>query len=87
MEKIRDAVARLDRLRYPADLSFTRDGDGNAASLQPATREAGESFQGRIWRSGSTGASDAADAWAERRCAAALVAASTTGSPSPPTGR
>ena len=50
MDKLRDAVARLDRLRHPEDLSFTRDGTAIAATQQPATREAGESFQGRIWK-------------------------------------
>ena len=75
MDKLRDAVARLDRLRHPEDLSFTRDGTAIAASLQPATREAGESFQGRIWLFRPRRArADATDAWAERRRAAALVA-------------
>ena len=73
MEKLRDAVARLDRLRHPEDLSFTRDGAAIAATLQPATREAGESFQGRIWLFGSTGARRCSSRRAEWRRLAALV--------------
>ena len=55
LEKLRGAVARLDRLRLPADLSFTRDGTAVAATVQPATREAGESLQSRIWLFGLDG--------------------------------
>ena len=49
MAKLREAVAGLDRLLHPGDLSFRRDGKAIAATLRPSTREAGESFRGRIW--------------------------------------
>src|SRR4051794_36605378 len=55
MARRRDAVTCLDGVSHPTDLSFIRDGTAIAASLQPAAREAGASFQGRIWLFGLDG--------------------------------
>lgn len=50
MSHLADVIARLDRVRYPADLSFDRGGRSIVASVHPASREKNQSFQSRIWR-------------------------------------
>ena len=56
MDRLRDCVARLDRLRHPSDLSFTRGGRCDHRDLSAGEpREAGESFQSRLWRFGLDG--------------------------------
>ena len=40
----------LERIKHPSDLTFRRDGKGLAATISPATREAGQSHASRIWR-------------------------------------
>src|SRR5215204_1477698 len=50
LEALALAVDRLDRLSLPSDLSFDRDGSALAATIQPSARDAGESYQSRIWR-------------------------------------
>ena len=50
MDRLANAVDRLDRLRYPSDISFDRGGRALAAAVRPASREAGQSYQSRIWR-------------------------------------
>ena len=49
LARLQGEVDRLNRLLHPGDLSFTRDGKAIAAALRPATREASESLQSRIW--------------------------------------
>ena len=44
------AIDRLGRLSFPSDLSFDRKGNALAAAIRPSAREAGESYQSRIWR-------------------------------------
>ncbi|MGH6880627.1 prolyl oligopeptidase family serine peptidase [Hypericibacter sp.] len=43
-------LERLDRVKLPSGLSFHRSGRTLAATVSPATREAGKSYQSRIWR-------------------------------------
>jgi dipeptidyl aminopeptidase/acylaminoacyl peptidase len=50
MNQFLECVDRIDRLRFPGDLSFRRDGQCLCVSVRPATREVGQGFQGRIWR-------------------------------------
>jgi dipeptidyl aminopeptidase/acylaminoacyl peptidase len=50
MDRLALAVERLDRLSFPSDITFDRTGDALAAAVRPAAREAGESYQSRIWR-------------------------------------
>lgn len=50
MDRLSEAVARLDRLRYPSDISFDCTGRALAAAVRPACRDAGHSYQSRIWR-------------------------------------
>ena len=40
----------LERIKHPSDLTFRRDGKALAATISPATREAGQSHASRIWR-------------------------------------
>lgn len=50
MDKLARIVDRLDHLRFPSDISFDRNGAGLAAAVRPASREAEQSYQSRIWR-------------------------------------
>jgi dipeptidyl aminopeptidase/acylaminoacyl peptidase len=43
-------VDRLDGVRSPSDISFDRTGRTLAATVRPASREARQSYQSRIWR-------------------------------------
>ena len=43
-------LAALDRVRYPTDLSFDHRGRSLAVAVFPAHRDAGTSFESRIWR-------------------------------------
>ena len=55
MDKLAEAMDRLDRLRFPSDISFDREGSALAATVRPASREKGQSYQSRIWRFGLDG--------------------------------
>src|SRR6185436_11796322 len=55
MDKLALAVDRLDRLKFPSDISFEKEGRMLAAAVRPATREPRESYQSRIWRYGLDG--------------------------------
>ena len=84
-----DMLADGRRAARPAalpvgSLASTRDGEALAAAVRPASREAGESYQSRIWRFGLDGSASAADPRAERRRLCRAARRSTTGSPSPP---
>jgi dipeptidyl aminopeptidase/acylaminoacyl peptidase len=50
MDKLAEAAARLDRIRFPSDISFHHGGQALAAAIRPAVRDANESYQSRIWR-------------------------------------
>ena len=50
MDKLALAVDRLDRLKFPSDISFEKEGGALAAAVRPATREPRESYASRIWR-------------------------------------
>lgn len=50
MDLLEASVERLHRLRFPSDLSFTRDGTEVVAAVRPATHEPNQSPQSRIWR-------------------------------------
>ena len=52
MDKLALAVDRLDRLKFPSDISFEREGKALAAAIRPATRESRESYASRIWAAG-----------------------------------
>jgi dipeptidyl aminopeptidase/acylaminoacyl peptidase len=43
-------VDRLDGVRHPCDISFDRTGRAIAATVRPASHEARQSYQSRIWR-------------------------------------
>lgn len=49
-ERLEQILEFLDRVRYPVDLSFHRDGATLAVAVFPAHLEAGGSFKSRIWR-------------------------------------
>jgi len=55
MDKLALAVDRLDRLKFPSDISFEKEGRAFAAAIRPATREPRESYASRIWRYGLDG--------------------------------
>jgi dipeptidyl aminopeptidase/acylaminoacyl peptidase len=55
MDKLAEVVGRLDRVRFPSDISFDRGGRSIAAAIRPAGRDADESYQSRIWRYGLDG--------------------------------
>jgi dipeptidyl aminopeptidase/acylaminoacyl peptidase len=55
MDLLTDCVDRLQRLRSPSDLAFTRSGDALIATVTPERRRAGESHQSRLWRFGLDG--------------------------------
>lgn len=50
MSNLSDVIERLGRLKHPSDLGFDRGGRTIVASLNPASRETGQSYQSRIWR-------------------------------------
>ncbi len=51
-------LALLDRVRYSADLSFDQRGRSIAVAVFPAHRDAGASFESRIWRVGLDGGTE-----------------------------
>lgn len=55
MDLLTDCVDRLQRLRHPSDLAFTRAGDVLIATVTPSKRGIGEGDQGRLWRFGLDG--------------------------------
>lgn len=55
MDKLAEAIDRLDRLRFPSDISFDRKGGALAAAVRPASHEKDQSYQSRIWRFGLDG--------------------------------
>src|SRR5512138_2593130 len=50
MDKLPEVIGRLDRVQFPSDISFHHGGRAIAASIRPAGRDAGQSYQSRIWR-------------------------------------
>jgi dipeptidyl aminopeptidase/acylaminoacyl peptidase len=56
MDKLSEVVGRLDRVRFPSDISWHRSGRMLVAAVRPAGRDANESYQSRIWRFGLEGA-------------------------------
>lgn len=50
MDKLAEVVRRLDRVRFPSDISFARSGHAIAAAIRPAGRDAEQSYQSRVWR-------------------------------------
>jgi dipeptidyl aminopeptidase/acylaminoacyl peptidase len=50
MNRLARVLDRLDSIRFPSDISFDRTGAALAATVRPASREAGQSYQSRIWR-------------------------------------
>ncbi|HET6620624.1 MAG TPA: S9 family peptidase [Dongiaceae bacterium] len=55
MDKLAEVVGRLDRVRFPSDISFERGGQAIAIAVRPSGRDANESYQSRIWRYGLDG--------------------------------
>ena len=55
MDLLTDCVERLERLRHPSDLCYSRGGDTIFASVSPASHRTGESYQSRLWRFGLDG--------------------------------
>jgi dipeptidyl aminopeptidase/acylaminoacyl peptidase len=49
MDQLADALERLDRVRFPGNITFHRSGDALAAAISPASHEAHQSYQGRLW--------------------------------------
>ena len=50
MDKLTEVLGRLDRVRFPSDISFHQGGRAIAAAISPASHEPGQSYQSRIWR-------------------------------------
>ena len=50
MDFFEASLARLHQLRFPSDLSFTRDGTAVVAAVRPAAHEPRQSPQSRVWR-------------------------------------
>ena len=50
MDKLAEVLGRLDRVRFPSDVTFHHSGRAIAAAIHPASREAEQSYQSRIWR-------------------------------------
>jgi dipeptidyl aminopeptidase/acylaminoacyl peptidase len=48
----------LERIKHPSDLTLRRDGKAIAATISPATREANQSYAGRLWRFDLAGGSE-----------------------------
>ena len=55
MDKLTEALDRLEALRLPSDISFDHKGGALAATVRPASRERGQSYQSRIWLFGLDG--------------------------------
>jgi dipeptidyl aminopeptidase/acylaminoacyl peptidase len=49
-DRFAQVLERLDRVRFPSEISFDRSGHALATAISPASHEAGESLQSRIWR-------------------------------------
>jgi len=49
-ERLEQILELLDRVRYPVDLSFHREGGTLAVAVFPAHLETGGTFESRIWR-------------------------------------
>jgi dipeptidyl aminopeptidase/acylaminoacyl peptidase len=56
MDLFEASLGRLHQLRFPMDLSFTRDGTAVIATVRPATHEPRQSPQSRVWRFSLDGA-------------------------------
>ncbi len=56
MDLFEASLGRLHQLRFPVDLSFTRDGTAVVAAVRPATHEPRQSLQSRVWRFSLDGA-------------------------------
>src|ERR1700754_533180 len=50
MDRLQQVLKRLDRVQFPSGLTFHRSGTFLAAAISPASHEAHESYQSRIWR-------------------------------------
>src|SRR4051794_40608147 len=50
VDRLSEALQRLDRAQYPSSLSFHRTGAFLAAAISPASHEPHASYQSRIWR-------------------------------------
>jgi dipeptidyl aminopeptidase/acylaminoacyl peptidase len=50
MSRLAEVLKRLDRVQFPSGLSFHHSGAFLAAAVSPASHEANESYQSRIWR-------------------------------------
>ncbi len=48
----------LERIKHPSDLTLRRDGKALAATINPASREANQSYASRIWRFHLAGGSE-----------------------------
>lgn len=59
MDFFEASLARLHQLRFPSDLSFTRDGTAVVAAVRPAAHEPRQSPQSRVWRFSLDGAAAA----------------------------
>jgi dipeptidyl aminopeptidase/acylaminoacyl peptidase len=49
MDQLADALERLNRVRFAGSITFHRSGDALATAISPASHDANESYQGRIW--------------------------------------
>ena len=56
MDFFEASLGRLHQLRFPSDLSFTRDGTAVVAAVRPAAHEPRQSPQSRVWRFSLDGA-------------------------------
>ncbi|TJW34952.1 MAG: hypothetical protein E5W83_35195, partial [Mesorhizobium sp.] len=56
MDFFEASLGRLHQLRFPSDLSFTRDGTAVVAAVRPAVHEPRQSPQSRVWRFSLDGA-------------------------------
>jgi dipeptidyl aminopeptidase/acylaminoacyl peptidase len=50
MDKFAEVLGRLERLKFPSDISFDSAGTAITAAIRPSGRKANESYQSRIWR-------------------------------------
>ena len=85
MDKLALAVEQLDRLRFPSDISFDREGGALAAAVRPASREPGESYAEPHLALRARRLGEPAHARAERRLSCRATRRSTAALPSPPT--
>src|SRR5882724_6118228 len=49
MDQLADALERLNRVRFAGSITFYRSGEALATAISPASHDANESYQGRIW--------------------------------------